>query len=139
MDRTGYGVRDANMVKTKALPSGASTIYTDGIDVGLRGGRGALLADCELEINAPILAVGELANASTMKYDVQMDADVAFGSPTTIALEVLVQTGAGGVGAAAATAKFRLPTNCERYVRVAATNSAAADASGKDVEIAVEM
>jgi hypothetical protein len=68
-----------------------------------------------------------------MKYGVQCDSDSAFGSPKTLALEALVQTGAGGAGAAAATARFRLPTDCERYVRVSAVNSAAGDASDKSV------
>jgi hypothetical protein len=66
-----------------------------------------------------------------MKYDVQCDTDSAFGSPTTLAKEVVVQTGAGGVGAALQTVLFAIPPQCERYVRVAATNSAAGDASDK--------
>ncbi|MCY2968426.1 MAG: hypothetical protein NT069_33175, partial [Planctomycetota bacterium] len=90
---------------------------------------GDFVAQVELLISAPALAVGQLANGSTMKYDVVMSVNSDLSSPTIIAKEVIVQTGAGGAGAAAATARFRLPTNCARYVGVKATNSAAADAS----------
>jgi hypothetical protein len=128
-------VRDTELKKTKALPNGAATIYTDGIDLGAITARGALLAQCELLISAPALVVGDLADTKTMKYDVQCDADSAFGSARTLALAVITQTGAGGAGAAAATARFRLPSDCERYLRVAATNDAAGDASDKSVTV----
>lgn len=133
MDRANHGVKDANLIETKALPNGAATIYTDGIDLGLVSARGARLADCELLIEAPALVVGDLGDAATMKYDVQHDSTSDFGSVATIATTVLTQTGAGGVGAAAASVRYRFPTHTLRYVRVAATNSAAGDASDKDV------
>ena len=47
--------------------------------------------------------------------------------------DVIVQTGAGGVGAAAATAQLALPSGVNRYVRVKATNSGSADASAKSL------
>jgi hypothetical protein len=124
----GFNVRDTNLKQTKALPNGAATVYTDAFDLGAASGKQDRLANCELLISAPALVVGDLGNGDTMKYDVQCDDDSAFGSPRTLGLAVITQT-----GAAAATARFRLPTNCERYVRVAATNSAAGDASDKSV------
>jgi hypothetical protein len=128
-------VRDANLKQTKALPNGANTIYTDAFDLGAQSGKQACLAQCELLISAPALVVGDLADAATMKYGVQCDNDAAFGSPKTLALEALVQTGAGGAGAAAAKARFRLPSDCERYVRISAVNSGAGDASDKSVTV----
>jgi hypothetical protein len=126
---TAFALRDNTLKTTRALPSGASSVtQAAGFDVG-NSSRGDLLANAELLISAPALAVGQLANGSTMKYDVVMSVNSDLSSPTIIAKEVLVQTGAGGAGAAAATARFRLPTNCARYVGVKATNSAAADAS----------
>jgi len=133
MDRTGFGVRDANFKKTKALPDGAVSVQTAGMDLGALSGRGARLEEFELLITAPALTTAELPDTKTMKYDVQCDGDVNFGSPKTIAKEVLVQTGAGGAGAAAATARFRLPSDVEQYVRVQATNSGTGDASGKSM------
>lgn len=131
----GYQVRDGALKLTKTLPSGASTVYSDGFDLGATPDYGAtdrseFLAKLELLLTAPALAVGQLANASTMIYAVQTDSDAAFGSPTTIMAAVLTQTGANGAGAASATYRFRLPSTVERYVRFSATNSAAADASG---------
>ncbi len=128
----GFLLKDAQLIATKALPAGASSVYTDGFDLG-HGTKGDHLANVELKISAPLLAVGELANASTMKYSVQMDDDVAFGSPTVIYPDVIVQTGAGGVGAAAATIQVRLPVDVERYIRVRATNSASDSAAAKSM------
>jgi len=117
--------KDAGLINTKALPAGASSVYCAGFDTGARSANGEHMANAELLISAPALAVGELADTETMTYKVQHDTDSAYGTPVTLADAVLVQTGAGGAGAAAATKRFRLPSNVSRYVRVAATNSAA--------------
>lgn len=125
-------VQDYGTKVTKALPNGASTIYTDGIDLG-NSANGRVPPGTEIVIQAPALVVGDLGNGDTMKYEVQMDTDSAFGSPTSIYGVVLTQTGAGGTGAAAAEKRVALPSDCERYVRVSATNSAGGDASDKSV------
>ena len=130
-----YNVRDLDLKETKALPNGAAAVYCDGIDLGAISSNGALLAGVEMLITAPALATADLGDGATMKYDVQCDSDSAFGSARTLGLAVITQTGADSAGAAAATARFRLPTNCERYVRVAATNSAAGDASDKSMTV----
>lgn len=122
--------RDYGTKVTKALPNGAATIYTAGLDLG-HSENGIPPLGAHLEIAAPLLVFADLGDAATMKYDVQCDTDSAFGSPTTLAKEVVVQTGAGGVGAAAQTVLYAIPPHAERYLRVAATNSAAGDASDK--------
>jgi len=137
MDRAQALVKDASFVKTKALPAEAAAVYSDGLDLGALSSRGVRLVDCELLIQAPALAVADLADAATMTYAVQMDNDSAFGSPTTILPSVIVQTGAGGAGAAAASIRLRLPSNCERYVRVSATNSAAGEARDKSMTVSL--
>lgn len=129
-------VKDAELIETKALPNGAGSTNTDAFDLGM-GEQGQFAANCELVIDAPALVVGDLADAATMKYSVQMDSDAGFGSPTTIYPDVITQTGAGGAGAAAASRRVRLPTNCERYVRVRATNSASGDASDKSMTVSL--
>lgn len=128
----GPRLRDELLKVTKALPNGAASIYTDGIDLGLSA-NGQLPPNVELLIEAPALVVGDLGNGDTITYVVEMDADSAFGSPTEVYGIVLTQTGAGGTGAAAASKRVALPSDCERYVRVKATNSAAGDASDKSV------
>ena len=123
-------LRDAELQVTKALPGSATTIYTDSIDLE-QDTTGVFVADCELLIEAPALVVGDLANGETMTYNVEhSDDDESFSD---LANGVLVQTGADGAGAAAAEARLRLPSTVKRYVRVAATNSAAGDASDKSV------
>ena len=123
-------LRDAELQVTKALPGSATTIYTDSIDLE-QDTTGVFVADCELLIEAPALVVGDLANGETMTYDVEhSDDDESFSD---LANGVLVQTGADGAGAVAAEARLRLPSTVKRYVRVAATNSAAGDASDKSV------
>ena len=115
----GYSIQDANLSVTKALHNSAGADICDAFDVKPGGD---LLAECELEISAPVLAVSALPNAETVTYAVVAGAT---SSPTAvIADSVLVQTGAGGVGAAAATKRFRLPTDVARYVAVRATVSA---------------
>lgn len=131
-----YRFKDAKLTKSKALPGSATSVNTDGIDLELTS-RSHLVADFELTISAPALTTSELADTKTMKYDVECDSDSGFGSPRVIAKEVIVQTGAGGAGAAAKTARFRLPTDCERYVRVKATNDASGNASGKSVTVSL--
>lgn len=127
---SGLSVRDLLLKGTIALPNGANTVYTAGIDLGAQSGKQDFVANCEFLITAPALVVGDLGNGDTMKYSLQSDNDSAFGSPATFA-DLLTQTGAGGVGAAAATVRFRPPTDCERYWRLRAINSAAGDASDK--------
>lgn len=133
-DRAQPLMRDAKLIETKALPAAAETIYTDGIDLGLMSARGAFLPkNCEVSISTPALTTGELPDAQTLIFDVQCDADILFGTPRTLAKEVLLVTGAGGVGAAAAAARFRLPTDVEQYLRVAATKSGVGSAAAKEV------
>lgn len=125
-------MNDAALKVTKALPNGAATIYTDGIDLGL-GSLGDHLADCELLISAPALATGVMGDGKTMKYSVQHDTDAAFGTAAVLLVDVLTQTGAAGAGAAAATVSVRLPVDVNRYIRVRAIGSATGDCSGSSV------
>ncbi|HUS46150.1 MAG TPA: hypothetical protein VM219_09005 [Phycisphaerae bacterium] len=126
-------IRDTLLKDTKALPETAETVYTDGIDLG----AGEKVAGMDLLISAPALAVGELGDGETVTYEVQTDSDSLFLYPTDIIPSALVQTGADGAGAAAATRRFALPTDAEQYVRVAVTADADKDASAKSVTLEV--
>lgn len=125
-----FNLRDAQMSVTKALPNGAAAVSSDGIDLG-HDTTGAHLADCELLIESPALLTGDLADAATLTYDVEDSADNA--TFAAIAKGVLVQTGAGAAGAAAKSARFRLPSSVRRYVRVTATKTGVGDASDKSL------
>ena len=134
-DRAHLNVRDASHIQTKALPASAGSVYTSCVvDLGAKGARDVLKAQLELLISAPALGTTPLPDTETMIYFVQMDSDVAFGSPTSVYGTVLTQTGAGSAGAAAATKRVWLPSDCERYVRVGATGSTTiGDCSGSSV------
>lgn len=128
-------VQDANFIKTKALPNGANTVYSSGLDLGALSDRGARVAEIEFKLSAPALATAALPDTKTIKYSVQTDSDSAFGSPTDLMTNILTQTGASGAGAAAATKRFRLPTDSERYVRIKAINDGTGDASGSELTL----
>jgi hypothetical protein len=132
----GYGLKDASKSVSKALPSGASAITTDSIDLE-KGSAGDFVAPCELLIEAPAVTTAMLGDAATIKYDVIHSDNADLSSPVTLAATVLTQTGAGGAGAAAASCRFRPPTNVKRYVGAKATKSAAGDASTKSVVVSL--
>lgn len=124
-------LRDAQYTASRALPNGAATVVQAvGFDLE-NSSRGDFLARCELRISAPALTVGELANGATVTYDLIQSNNADLSSPVTMAAAVLVQTGAGGIGAAAAEARAGIPSNVRRYVGLRATNSGAGNQSAK--------
>ena len=125
----GFAVKDTLLKATKALPNGAATVYSDGLDLG-HGSRGDFLAAADFKVSAPALATAQLPDTKTMTFSIQHDDDAAFGTVADLYPGVIVQTGADGAGAAAATFTARLPVDVKRYVRVKAVNSGAGDASG---------
>lgn len=109
-----------------ALPSaGSGTTQSAGVNLD---GVTPVLEEFELEITAPVLAQSILSNGDTMTYKVQDSADnITFAD---VADSVVLQTGAGGSGAAAITQRYRVPSDVNQYVRVAATmSSGGTDAS----------
>lgn len=124
----GYELRDAQLKVTRALPNGAATVNSSGIDLG-HSTRGDVPGNFEVVVMAPAVTTGMLGDAATIKYSIEHDTDPAFGSATLLMGDVLVQTGASGAGAAAAEARVRLPSNAKRYIRTKVVKSAAGDAS----------
>lgn len=139
MPRPAFG--DAACENTVALPNGAATVVGAGIEVGITT-RGEFPGDVEVKIEAPALAVGDLANGATMKYSIvteECDAD-DFYSPTVLIPDVLVQTGAGGAGAAATSWQGRLPASgVLKSIGLKAVNSGAGDASDKSATLALKF
>jgi len=117
-----FSRRDASLKKTKALPSGASSVYSDPINME-SGSKGAVLVDGEFLITAPAAAVGELANTETLVYFLQDAPSDSWGSARALSGTLITQTGAGGAGAAAQTRRFRPPTDCQKYVRLGCTKT----------------
>jgi hypothetical protein len=124
-----FNVKDALSKVTRALPNGAAAVTSTSIDTATSS-AGEQPAEMEFLITAPALAVAAMADAKTMIYAVVGSANADLSGPIVIYDRLLVQTGAGGAGCAAGSARFRLPTTAPRYVGVRATGSAAGDATG---------
>ncbi len=126
-----HSKQDAALKVTLTLTANADAGVSDGIDLK-HSSRGVPPGDMEVLISAPALAVGELADAATLKYTIYHDANPGFDDDEkALFSDVIVQTGGGGAGAAAATRQFRLPTDCKRYIRIKTASSEAKDKSGK--------
>jgi len=116
----GFAVKDALLKVTKALPAAAASASTDGIDLGAQSGKQDFVAPVEFEVAVP--ATPSLVEAKTIIVDIQTDNDAAFGSAKTIIDNIITVTGqAAAAGGLAASERFRVPTNVERYLRATAT------------------
>lgn len=105
---------DANLTKTKALPAAAAGNNTDSIDLGQT--TLGPLAD-EMEFVVEIEATPSLVDDKTITLTIKDSADDSTYAAIP-SLATLVQTGAGGAGAAAASRRYKLPPTTRRYVRV---------------------
>lgn len=130
----GFAVQDAALQVTKSMPASNTTAVSTGIDLG-HGLKGDFLANMELQVSVDAMTTGQLGDAATHTFDIEHDTDPAFGTTAAIMKGVLVQTGAGGVGAAAAAASVRLPVDVKRYVRAKVTKSDNVNASAKNFYI----
>lgn len=127
----GHGVKDAALRQTKTLPAGAATVYSTAIDLGALSYLGSRLAPMTGKVTGPAVNTTQLPDAQTLKYTVQhSDDNVTF---TDLYADVLTQTGAGGAGAAEASAKHAIPVDCKRYVRIKCVKSGAGDASASSL------
>jgi hypothetical protein len=130
-------VQDYSTRITKTLPASNTVAYSAGLDLG-HTTNGRVPIGTEVRIKAPAILTTALTDGATMIYKLQMDTDPAFGSPTDFYGAVLLtQTGAGGAGAAAAEKRVALPSDCERYIRLAATANTNLDASAHSMEFNV--
>jgi hypothetical protein len=127
-------VKDASHINAKALPAAAGSVNSDGHDLGAGSIRTVQDAELELLIESPALTTTELPDTETLTYKVQHDTASDFSGAATLMDAVLVQTGAGAAGAVAANARVKLPSDCNRYIRVVATGSTSiGDCSGKSL------
>lgn len=133
-----YTVRDTRLKVTRALPGAASTtVNSTAIDLGHNTG-GDFAANVEFLLSVPAVNATMAPDTRTFTYSIITDDNSSFSSAAIVQPGIIVQTGAGGAGAAAATYRFRLPTNCERYVGVRCVSGAStADASSVSATLEV--
>jgi hypothetical protein len=119
-------ILDANYIVSVTLPAGASTtVNGTSLDLGdvVSGISYVTTETVNLVVNAPALSTTIAPDTRTMSYIIQDSANnSAFAAIGTLATQV--QTGAGGVGAAAATYTFKLPPNTRRYIRLSIVSGA---------------
>lgn len=119
---------DLQTIITQALPNGAATVTSAAIDL-TNSAKGDFVGLVQFTVAAPAVTTAMLADDAAITYDIYHASKADLSDGAALYPGVLVQTGAGGAGAAAASFEFRLPTNVKRYVYFKATKSAAGNAS----------
>ncbi len=141
MNPSSPNVRDALLKLTRALPAAnGGTVTSPALDTGSTTGDAYLAGNVEFLLTAPALTVGQAANGTTYTYSIVGSPNADLSSATTLSSGILVQTGAGGAGAPAATVRYRPPSNAQRYIgfQVAASaGNADASAASATLELLV--
>lgn len=119
------GVKDANVKITRALPASTTAVTTaSAIDTGASTAIGQQMANNEFKLSAPAVTTAQLPDAKTFTYDVIHSDNADLSSSSVLFNDCIIQTGASGAGAAAATYSLRLPTAAKRYIGFTITPSA---------------
>lgn len=106
-------IQDA-LINPVAFAMGAASASTTStaIDLGADTYKGE---NYEFELSIPALATGVIPDASVVSLILEASTTSNFAAIVDTITETV--TGAGGVGISATTARFRIPSNCPRYVR----------------------
>lgn len=104
-------IQDNDLTITRALPTADGTVTSADFDLGADIYKGE---NYELEVTIPSLTAVLLPSADTLTMTVQGGAAV---TPTASLNLVQITTGTGST-IAEQKIRFRLPSNCPRYVNV---------------------
>jgi len=106
-------LQDANLIVTRTLPAAGASNSSAAIDLATTtGGR---IPRVELGLEVP--ATPSLVDAKTITYTIEDSANnSSFAAVADI--PAIVTTGAGGVGAAAVSRRFKLPIGVRQYLRL---------------------
>ena len=123
--RDTFRRRDALKIEPVTLPATAATVYSDtealeeSIDLYPLTAKGARLEDMELNISIPDLTVAQMVDADTLTFSILTDSVRPIdASSTVVAGDCFVCTGAGGVGVGPLNHRFKIPSDCQRYIGV---------------------
>jgi hypothetical protein len=124
--------KDLQLIKTSALPAAAANNSTAAIDLQ-QAAAGVNLDKVDVEVAVP--ATPSLVDAKIITFTIQDSANGTDFAAVT-GLSTLVVTGAGGVGAAAATRTVKLPTGTRRYIRA---NAAVESGGGSNIAVSYSI
>jgi hypothetical protein len=132
---------DANLYVTGNLPTATATTtstalldLTENAGTGVSAGADQFVPQrVNFILKAPALATGQLPDTDTVTYSIWSSPNSDGSSAVEYIPSALVQTGAGGAGAAAVNFTFALPANILRYLFAKATTGAGAAASANTV------
>lgn len=118
-------LKDTLLQQTRALPAAASANVTSTVPIDLgHGTRGNPIFKGEFQVTAPALTTTMAPDTRTMTYDLISSANSDLSSPVTVVAGIIAQVGAGGVGAALATKRYRPASNDNRYWGLKITSGA---------------
>lgn len=121
---------DPGLSVSVALPDGAVTeVSIASIDMGPKTPNGNRFP--EFLLAAPVLSTIELPDGETIDFDIIASSNSDLSSPVVVMKAAITQTGAGGIGAAAAETRFDPASTCPRYLGLEATGSAGVSAPSK--------
>ena len=126
---------DAAASASVVLPVGATTTTSGSIDTG-NSPTGDFVADVEFDISIPALTATEIPDDELISYDLIVSNNSDLSSPAFLYPGLVVQLGAGGAGAEAASYRARLPNAIPRYIGLQATGTANVSAAGFSASIA---
>jgi len=99
-----------------AMGAASASTTSTAIDLGADTFKAAAY---EFELSVPALATGVIPDASVVSLILETSTTSGFSAITGTYTETV--TGAGGAGIGATIARFRVPSNCPRYVRFKTT------------------
>lgn len=133
MTITNRKMKDAALKVTKALPAGAASTTTDGLNTDVSA-RGEQPGNMELLLTYPALTLAELPDTKTMSYSIICSGNADLSSPTVIFPNVVVQTGAtANATCPGGEFRIRLPSNGAQHWGVKATGVSTVDGSAKSM------
>ena len=125
-------LKDAELIRTVALPAAGANAATDAIDLEHLPPN-----EFKFEIELDLPALPSLADTKKATVTVEDSADGVTFNPVP-GLTTLEVTGAGGAGAAAATRRVRPPSDLRRYLRAkVAVESAGGNNTAKALTLAL--
>jgi hypothetical protein len=122
------GLQDAQLNTLLALPNGAATTTSAGIDLQ-NSPNGDFTGHVQFTLVVPAVTTSMLPDAGTITYDIYTSPNADLSSSTKIIAGLIVQTGASSAGAAGASADFRVPTSVARYLFYKSVKSGTGNAS----------